>query len=166
MAENNYMKEAYVSSLRFGNPLTLKSFKEGDDYSEEGVDESALDTETTDTPVEHEEPEEQETEDTDAKINAALDAFEEKMKGVIDNWVLKIASGTDFTPDNFKMHRLPKGVEIIFNMDSDIGEDEREDVDNSFTEVMPSELVNYLNDNKLDFDFDTDGTNLVKFMVW
>lgn len=99
-------------------------------------------------------------------------------KGSFEEW--KDAINTDLDPDTNEpflkvldmelgKHESSNGYvgdAVIFTVDDDLVDADIATLDEYFTQLMPQSIVDWLDENKLDFNYDIEDKNKIAFIVW
>ena len=58
------------------------------------------------------------------------------------------------------------GDAVIFTVDDDLVDADIATLDEYFTQLMPQSIVDWLDENKLNFNYDIEDKNKIAFIVW
>lgn len=92
-----------------------------------------------------------------------LNSFKEDF----ETWKNNINTKTNYTVEKveIKEDERTKGTKAVFVLNDEVSEKEEDFVRDSFTDTMPDKIVDFISDNKLNFEFLLN-KNEVEFVIW
>lgn len=140
----NIMKKVYESKLRFGDVNMLRKFSESYDTDEE----SFVDTE-------------------DLKAETGLEGLLE-LDDIFTEWGKTISKESTWNISDVNIYKEKNGIEVAFTLDEEVPEEDEDLLDETFTELMPKYLIDFLGDNEIDFNYyvNPSSRNEVSALFW
>lgn len=140
----NIMKKVYESKLRFGDVNMLRKFSESYDTDEE----SFVDTE-------------------DLKAETGLEGLLE-LDDIFTEWGKTISKESTWNISDVNIYKEKNGIEVAFTLDEEVSEEDEDLLDETFTDLMPKYLIDFLGDNEIDFNYyvNPSSRNEVSALFW